>query len=138
MFGMSAKLTPALNYLERTVEGLIAVYLFGSFAKGQERADSDIDLALLAERPIPSLVRLELIGKLSTLLGRPCDVVDLGDPRTSNFLKLEVLKAGPAKLVLNEYQMHIRELAIMRLAEDHAYRQAPYINDIRHRGTVHG
>jgi predicted nucleotidyltransferase len=135
---MNIDIAPALDILKASVEGLIAVYVFGSFAKGEERPDSDIDIAIIAWPPISSMKRYELIGDLSVVLGRAVDLVDLNDQRVSIFLKLEVLKAGPPILVLKQYEMHVKEMAIMRMAQDQYERLAPYLADIRERGTVYG
>ena len=51
--------------------------LFGSQAAGDAGVDSDIDLALLADAPISSGRKLELIEKIGLELGRPADIVDL-------------------------------------------------------------
>ncbi len=51
--------------------------LFGSQAKGDAGAESDIDLALLCDTPISSSLKLELIELLGAKFGRPVDIVDL-------------------------------------------------------------
>lgn len=51
--------------------------LFGSQATGQATQDSDIDLALLADAPISSDLKLELIELIGAHFGRPVDIVDL-------------------------------------------------------------
>ena len=51
--------------------------LFGSNAHGTESADSDIDLAVRAAQPITADFKLELMGQIGTLFGRPADIVDL-------------------------------------------------------------
>jgi predicted nucleotidyltransferase len=49
--------------------------LFGSFARGRERADSDLDVAVSG----PDLDLLGLAADLSAAAGREVDVVDLRD-----------------------------------------------------------
>jgi hypothetical protein len=61
-------------------EGLAAAYLFGSFARGEAKATSDVDLGLLYRvEPARTLdsppVRLE--GRLERALDRPVQVVVL-------------------------------------------------------------
>jgi len=51
--------------------------LFGSQAKGDTTAESDIDLALLSDIPISSSLKLELIEQIGVRFGRPVDIVDL-------------------------------------------------------------
>jgi len=50
--------------------------LFGSQAKGDTTAESDIDLALLSSVPISSSLKLELIELIGVRFGRPVDIVD--------------------------------------------------------------
>jgi predicted nucleotidyltransferase len=51
--------------------------LFGSQAKGDTTAESDIDLALLSDVPISSSLKLELIELIGARFGCPVDIVDL-------------------------------------------------------------
>ena len=55
--------------------------LFGSQANaGQpKRLDSDIDLAILADSPLSSTFKLQLIETIGAELGRPVDIVDVYD-----------------------------------------------------------
>ncbi|MEE9383974.1 MAG: nucleotidyltransferase domain-containing protein [Nannocystaceae bacterium] len=72
--------------LRSTVSGFasraIAVYVFGSLARGTDREDSDIDLGvLLREMPAEPLARLgqDIAAELTQELGREVDVVILNE-----------------------------------------------------------
>jgi predicted nucleotidyltransferase len=69
---------------------ILAVYLFGSRATGEEHPGSDLDLAVLFTQPqgLPALVELE--DRLATALGHRVDLVDLG--RANAFLALDVIR----------------------------------------------
>ncbi len=56
---------------------LVAIYRFGSSATGTTRPDSDIDLALLGERPLSPLERFDLQERIAAALRRQVDLVDL-------------------------------------------------------------
>jgi predicted nucleotidyltransferase len=56
--------------------GATQVYVFGSVAKGGLRPDSDIDMAVSG---LPSRIYFSAISRVSDLLGRPVDLVDLDD-----------------------------------------------------------
>lgn len=80
------------EYIRKAVPGLIALYQFGSQAKGTARPASDIDLAILSREPMPNLRRFELAQELATQLH--CDV-DLVDLRTASaVMKMQVLSTG--------------------------------------------
>lgn len=57
--------------------------LFGSLAKGEAGRDSDLDLAVSADRPLECHEKMQLIAELADALGRPVDLVDIftvGEP----------------------------------------------------------
>lgn len=53
------------------------VVLFGSLARGQAHAASDIDVAVAGFAPLSAERRKQLIEELAVLTGRPVDLVDL-------------------------------------------------------------
>lgn len=53
------------------------VLLFGSLASGQQRADSDLDIAVAADRPLTVEEKIAMIGLLAQRTGRAVDLVDL-------------------------------------------------------------
>jgi uncharacterized protein len=69
-----------------------AVYAYGSFARGEEWPESDLDIAVLLPPSgrIPDL--LELVGAISERVRRNVDVVDLR--RVGDVLRREVLDSG--------------------------------------------
>jgi predicted nucleotidyltransferase len=71
-----------------------ALYVYGSFARGEERSDSDLDLAVLLPdgRRIPNA--WELGSEIALRVKRDVDVVDLG--RASDVLRHSVLSEGRA------------------------------------------
>lgn len=59
---------------------VVAVYLFGSTARGTAKAGSDVDVAVLFDAPPASTLmgpRLTLGGRLEQMLKRPVDLVVL-------------------------------------------------------------
>jgi predicted nucleotidyltransferase len=76
-------------------EDAAAVYLFGSVARGEERPDSDVDVAVLYGKPVePGLagLKLALAGDLEERLGRRVDLVVL-DSQSPDFIH-RVLRDG--------------------------------------------
>jgi predicted nucleotidyltransferase len=72
----------------RDKPGIAAVYLFGSVAKGTARADSDVDIGVLYERPPPQ-----------TLHGQPfAEEADLAE-RFARRVQIIVMNQAPADLV---------------------------------------
>ncbi|QGG48949.1 type VII toxin-antitoxin system MntA family adenylyltransferase antitoxin [Heliorestis convoluta] len=83
-------------------EEVSAAYLFGSIAKGNYRANSDIDIAILF---IPAMTklerfekRLELMGHIEDVAQRSADVIDLLEAPL--FLQHQIRKYG--KLIIEK------------------------------------
>lgn len=51
--------------------------LFGSVASGRQRADSDLDIAVVARQALTADEKLSIIGALAERTGRPVDLIDL-------------------------------------------------------------
>lgn len=68
----------------------MAVYVYGSTARGDARPDSDIDIGVLLPpgRHLPD--KLALSAKLHDATGHQVDLVDLR--QAGNFLRMEVLE----------------------------------------------
>ncbi len=129
-------LDAALELLKGAVPGLHAVYLYGSHAAGTARPDSDVDVAVLAARPLSALLRWQVQQTLAVRLGRDVDLVDLRT--TSTVLQAQIL--GSSRLVLDAspparhaFEMHA--LAAYALLNEE---RAAILDDIRARGRVYG
>lgn len=57
--------------------GAKEVFVFGSAVKGGLRPNSDVDIAVTG---LPPEAYFSAVGRASSLLGRPVDLVDLDDP----------------------------------------------------------
>ena len=51
--------------------------LFGSVASGKANAQSDLDLAVIAAKPLQAPEKIQIIEALALLTGRPIDLVDV-------------------------------------------------------------
>lgn len=98
-----------IDHIRKSVPNLIALYCFGSQVKGSVRPDSDIDLAVLASDPIPSLRRFELAQELAVQLHRDVDLVDLRS--ASTVMRMQVISTGtcldaPDEPARREFEMY--------------------------------
>ncbi|MDH4329850.1 MAG: nucleotidyltransferase domain-containing protein [Nitrospira sp.] len=97
------------EYIRKAVPGLIALYRFGSQAQGTARPGSDVDLAILAQAPIPAMRVFELAQELALHLHRDVDLVDL---RTaSTVMRMQVISTGecldaPNESARREFEMY--------------------------------
>lgn len=87
-------LQPAETHAMREAFGCVAhlrlVLVFGSVARGSARADSDIDVAVLADHALGAVEKMRLIEAIAQATGRPVDLVDLttaGQPLLGQILR---------------------------------------------------
>jgi uncharacterized protein len=78
---------------ERLLEqdDILVAIAFGSAAEGGLRVDSDLDIAVLAPKPLTARRRRELVSLLADLSGRPVDLIDL---RTSGITVTKAALSG--------------------------------------------
>jgi hypothetical protein len=89
----SWKLLAALREGLRTEQNVRFALLFGSFARGDDSEESDVDLIVrMRESSLVRIVDLEL--KLEELLGRRVDVLTLEDAGSNPVLLAEALNEG--------------------------------------------
>ena len=72
---------PGMDKLLREVlarfPGLMLALVFGSVAKGCQRADSDLDIAVAANQALTAADKMAIIEALAERTGRPVDLIDL-------------------------------------------------------------
>jgi predicted nucleotidyltransferase len=89
---MRASLEQIGDLVREHVPGTLAAYVFGSFARGDARPESDVDLAVLPRAPLEALERWHAQERIAAALGTDVDLVDL--LRASTVLRVQVLREG--------------------------------------------
>ncbi len=56
---------------------LVLALVFGSVAQGRQRAESDLDIAVAANRALTATEKMDIIAALAERTGRPIDLIDL-------------------------------------------------------------
>ena len=95
--------------------------VFGSVASGQARPDSDIDIAVQADRPLTTRQTMRLIEDVAMATGRPVDLIDLA--RVGEPLLGEIVRHGQRILGSNH------DLAELRLR--HVYLNEDFMPYVR-------
>ena len=90
----------ACNVLATALPDAWAIYVYGSFARGDEWPDSDLDLAVLQAHGVGVADKLGLIAEVSRHVGRDVDIVNLREAGLD--LAHEVLREGRPLLVRRE------------------------------------
>ncbi len=89
-------------------------YLFGSLARGEARADSDLDLAILTEDPLTPERKILLIEELALASGRAIDLIDLkeaGEPLLGEILGKGIRVKGANSLHAELIARHLFDSA---------------------------
>ncbi|HVY83629.1 MAG TPA: nucleotidyltransferase domain-containing protein [Caulobacterales bacterium] len=133
---MDLDFSPAIAVLKREIPGLAGVYLFGSFASGAARPDSDVDLAFYAGRPASRALVLDVMTKVAAALSRDVDLVDLAS--ASTILQMQVLRDGRLVAAPDPRAIGFFELRVLRDYQDLKRRRSDIEADIVRRGRVHG
>lgn len=128
--------TAGVSVLREAIPGTIAVYLFGSRARGDAARESDVDLAVLPPAPLDPVARFELQERIAAELRASVDLVDLRS--ASTVLRAQVLEHGELL-----YDGDPRERARFEVAALSAYarlneERRGILEDVARTGRVHG
>ena len=66
-----------VDELRHALDGIIAIYVFGSTAQGTTHPSSDVDVGVLAKHRLTAAERFDLQERLASRLGQDVDLVDL-------------------------------------------------------------
>jgi hypothetical protein len=98
---MDFKFSKSLINLFKSEKDIQLVYIFGSVAKGRQRANSDVDIGILLNKSIKGEQALDyktrFEERLSSILKKNVDIVFLKD--APPFLCYQVIKYGKAVFV---------------------------------------
>lgn len=113
-----------------------AIYVYGSFARGEEWPGSDLDLAVLLppERRIED--PLDVMSRLSGQVHRDVDIVDLR--RSGDVLRREVLMDGRTLYVSEPDQVLAWEASAMTRYAHHREEIREILEDFRKTGVGYG
>jgi len=128
--------TAMTEFLTERIPELIAIYQFGSQARGDASRSSDIDLAVLARAPISAETLFQIAQDLAIQLHRDVDLLDLR--AASTVMRAQVIATGqcldskdePARA---EFEMYAYS-NYARLNEE----RRDILRDIKERGLIYG
>lgn len=111
------------------------IYLFGSAATRQLRADSDLDLAVLCPQRQDPVALWDLAQRLASLAGRDVDLIDLRS--VSTVMAARIVTEGQRLLTVDKTACDAFEAHALsdyaRLNEE----RRGILEDIQRRGRVH-
>jgi uncharacterized protein len=129
-------LSAAADLLRARVAGLRVVWLFGSHARGDAHAESDVDLAVLADAPLGAEACFALRTDLEDLIGVDVDLIDL--LTADDVLRVQAIEHGRCLFERSatdraRFEMH----ALSRYAHLNEERRG-ILEDVARRGSIRG
>ncbi len=98
------------------------IYLYGSYARGEEREDSDIDLGVYADSRLTPYDLFVLAGEISLYVNRDVQIVDLR--KIDTVFAAQIVASREVLYCLDEYLMHTYDMTV--------YREYAKLNEERH------
>ncbi|MSP53689.1 MAG: nucleotidyltransferase domain-containing protein [Gammaproteobacteria bacterium] len=125
-----------IKCLHEMLPDLQGIYLFGSFATGYATQESDVDIAVLCQNKIDYDFQLNITVKLSMLLGRDVDLIELRYVNT--IFQEEILKTAKRISAFDRMTCEMYEDFIYSSAMDFREFRKPHVEEIIARGSVYG
>ena len=129
-------LTAARDTLLAELPDVWAIYVYGSFARGDEWPNSDVDLAVLlpADKQIEDL--LGLMSEVSSRTQRDVDLVDLR--KVGDVLRREVFEDGRTLFISQPDAVLAWEASAMSRYARHREETRDILEDFRRTGIGYG
>lgn len=112
------------------------IILFGSFAKGNTHAESDVDLAYFSDKQLSSYERFLLAGNLAMICSHEVDLVDLKEIDT--VFAMQIFANGEPIYIQNENEFTRQQMRAYSMYATLNEQRAPVIRAIQERGSVFG
>lgn len=112
------------------------IILFGSFAKGTYRDDSDIDLAYFSKEQLSSYERFLLVGELAVMAGREVDLVDI--KQLDTVFTIQIFSQGIPIYIQDENEFTRQKMRAYSMYATLKEQRAAVIESIKERGSVFG
>ncbi|WP_088188419.1 nucleotidyltransferase domain-containing protein [Desulfosporosinus sp. FKA] len=131
----SEQIETIIHTLRKSVAPWLII-LFGSYAKGRARGDSDIDIAYLTDQVVNEYQSFCIAQDLADLLGKSCDCINL--KLVSTVFQVQVVGFGKVLYCQDETR---RKYYFLRTYKEYALlneERALILKKIKERGTIYG
>lgn len=113
----------------------LAIILFGSYSRNTQNKDSDIDIAIKAEK-VDKKIIFDLRQELEELTSKDVDLIDLDD--ISDSFRYEILMNGIVLFCEDSYKFDMYKIDMMREYFELNESRKDIINRIKEGGTIYG
>lgn len=131
----STQIETIIHTLVRIIDPWLII-LFGSYAKGRARDESDIDIAFLTDQKVDEYQSFCIAQELAGLIGKSTDCVNLHS--VSTVFQVQVIGHGKVLYCRDETR---RKYYFLRTLKEYALlneERAVILKQIKERGTIYG
>ncbi len=132
---MKINLNTIVSFLQTQLPNLLALYHFGSHAKGTADAHSDVDLAVLVDGKVDTVALWDLAQQLADEINCDVDLVDLR--AASTVLQYQIITTGQCLWARN-VQAAIYESFILSEKTALDTLRSGLLSDIEREGSIYG
>lgn len=111
------------------------IILFGSYATGTNRQDSDIDLAYFSEHPLSSYERFILVNDLAELIGIEVDLIDI--KQIDTVFTMQIFSEGVPIFIQSQNEYTRQKMRAYSMYATLSEQRANIIESIKERGSVY-
>ena len=116
---------------------LLAIILFGSYARNTQNEESDIDIAIISFNTEKSKI-FKIKQELEELVLKDIDLVNLEDKNMSDGFKYEILMNGKVLYCEDLYKFEMYKIDALREYLDFNESRQDIIYRIKNGGTIYG
>ena len=113
----------------------LAIILFGSYSRNTQNVDSDIDIAIKAEK-LDRKMLFNLKQELEEITSKDIDLIDLDD--ISDSFRYEILMNGKLLYCADSYKFDMYKIDMMREYFELNESRKDIIKRIKEGGTIYG
>ena len=115
----------------------LAIILFGSFSRGTQNSESDIDIAIISTNNSKNDV-FTVKQELEEITSRDVDLVNITDTNISEGFRYEILMNGIVLYCQDEYKFDMYKIAKCKEYLDFNESRQEIIDRIKNGGTIYG
>jgi uncharacterized protein len=130
----STAVTEIPKIICQLLPGVVAIYSFGSIGSKFERAESDLDLAVLCTKELTATERFSAQEKIARMIQRDVDLIDLS--QASTVFRFQIVSTGKLIFCQNKQACDVFEMLVyssyLRFNEE----RREILEDIKKRGRI--
>jgi len=117
------------SFLQKKIQDLSGIYLFGSFVNEQATPESDMDIAFLTRQKISPIKKWEIQEELASLIGKDIDLIDIKN--SSVILRTEIIENGKRIFEGNRLECELFEMTTYSMYSDLNEARIEILNDLK-------